>query len=86
MKEPLFVKKEDVLNTFDGIAHDLLEASRAAGEKQDRVHMNDLADAIFHHLKFERPVEADDIHHVFAQIKKIIRISYVRGRGQYVYL
>ena len=85
------ITEDDVRGAFRAISSDLARACAEAGEEA-RIHVGDLADAVWSHLLGERPfaqrvnAEGLTITDAFAQIKKHIRAAYVRGRGQYVSL
>ena len=80
-----------IVRAFSGIAHDLAEACRAGGEKEQRIHICDAADAVYNTLQAEGseilkkiPASNHDTSLVFAVIKRHLR-DYAGGRS-YIYL
>jgi hypothetical protein len=73
------VTDDQIRDAFDGIAHDLLAACEAAGEK-GRIHIGDAADATFNALRLSYTKEA------FPRIKEVLRRAHGLGRKQYILL
>lgn len=77
----MFEENADIIDAFEGCAPDLLEAARAGGDKQGRIHISTAVEATYSAMGSPAPA-----HAAFDRIHEALREHYRLGRKQYIYL